>query len=774
MQTNGSTRPRSTKGEPAAVRAAGSARSRRKVLAQRGQVLALLAMSIFVLIGFVAIVIDISWYWSNSLRVQRAADAAALAGAVDLPTNPGSAGVLTLGTGIGDALKEAAKNGYTNGIGGVAVTPVPDNVAKAGGNANQMDVTISAPVSTFFMRAFGITTITATRSSKALYTLPVPMGSPENYYGVFGAVRDETFFMGPSAATTAPTDQWASSPTTATPRVSDLTTSDNQYASASAAAKIETLGGFGFSGFPSGSSVVGITVSVDGSGNKASGCAVKVDLSWNNGASWTTGGGTGVKTQALTTTDPATPYKLPVTDTDTWGRTWATGELANGSFLARLTPVLGGSCTLVKLDQVKVKVIYAYNNSLTGPGASCPNGAANCYQDTGGQTLNARGFWATMNTEGAANVNGDAYQPFYDTPTSGSAKTCPSAGNACYDPLNFYNYAVSMPPNTTGGYVYVYDPVFCATALASGTGDRWFGGSTGISSWYELFNTNNTPYTLADDTLVTGATSGSLFRDIAASDSTMGGSGGSECGRTDTRYNDGRDYHDSWYLLNPGNPLTGGPNGTVYRLHTTSSVPPGQTDSVDQKNANGEQSFAIFAKNAEGTTANGRLPQVYGLGAMQMFTPLSASGTTVNSEFYLAQVPAYYAGKTLELHLWDPGDTKPLAATLYIEVPTASGWSITPFTYSAAVGTTGGANSACNSNSNSSTSNNSVQTNVGNTTGLFNGCWLTMEVPIPTGYAADQSGWWKIRYSMTGDGTSSDVTTWTAQILGNPVHLVVP
>jgi hypothetical protein len=49
-----------------------------------------------------------------------------------------------------------------------------------------------------------------------------------------------------------------------------------------------------------------------------------------------------------------------------------------------------------------------------------------------------------------------------------------------------------------------------------------------------------------------------------------------------------------------------------------------------------------------------------------------------------------------------------------------------------------------------------------------------MEVPIPTGYTADQNGWWKILYSMTGNGTSSDVTTWTAQILGNPVRLVVP
>jgi hypothetical protein len=158
-----------------------------------------------------------------------------------------------------------------------------------------------------------------------------------------------------------------------------------------------------------------------------------------------------------------------------------------------------------------------------------------------------------------------------------------------------------------------------------------------------------------------------------------------------------------------------------------------------------------------------------------MFTPLSSSGSTSNSEFYLAQVPRFYAGKTLQLNLWDPGDTSPLSATLYVEVPTSSGWSPTPFTYSAATGTTNSSsNTACNSNSNNSPSNNSVQTSTGASLGLFNGCWLTLNVPIPATYNGDQSGWWKILYSMNGNGTSSDVTTWTAQILGNPVHLIVP
>ena len=56
----------------------------------------------------------------------------------------------------------------------------------------------------------------------------------------------------------------------------------------------------------------------------------------------------------------------------------------------------------------------------------------------------------------------------------------------------------------------------------------------------------------------------------------------------------------------------------------------------------------------------------------------------------------------------------------------------------------------------------------------FNGCWLTIQIPIPSTYAAQQQGWWKIRYTMTGTGVSDDVTTWKVAIRGNPVHLIVP
>jgi hypothetical protein len=372
-----------------------------------------------------------------------------------------------------------------------------------------------------------------------------------------------------------------------------------------------------------------------------------------------------------------------------------------------------------------------------------------------------------MNTRGASNVNGDAHQPRYINPTNVTAPLCntPAAdGNACYDPTLYSTYAVEMAPGSTGGYVYVFDPGFCATDVDEGTGDRWFSGSSAISSWYELYDDpNNTPYDMSDDLKI--ASTGSLFTDMDADDSTMGGSGGAECMKNETGYGDGRDYHLSWYRLNAGNPLSGGPNGRVYRLHTTGTDPAGNLLS----NADGEQSFALFAN-----VASGPAPRIYGMAAMQMFTPLSSNGGSTSSEFYLAQIDEAHAGKTVELQLWDPGDTQQLRAHLQILVPNnGGGWSpSTEMTYSAKTGTThNSANGACNNNTGNDVSQ--ILTNRGGgSAGEFNGCWLTVYVPIPADYAAGEDGWWKIRYNMSGSGTSNDVTTWKVAVIGNPVHLI--
>jgi hypothetical protein len=61
----------------------------------------------------------------------------------------------------------------------------------------------------------------------------------------------------------------------------------------------------------------------------------------------------------------------------------------------------------------------------------------------------------------------------------------------------------------------------------------------------------------------------------------------------------------------------------------------------------------------------------------------------------------------------------------------------------------------------------------------FNDTWIKILVPLPTTYGSagllppgeTQPGWWKIEYTVGG---GNDTTTWMVNVLGNPVHLVVP
>jgi hypothetical protein len=152
------------------------------------------------------------------------------------------------------------------------------------------------------------------------------------------------------------------------------------------------------------------------------------------------------------------------------------------------------------------------------------------------------------------------------------------------------------------------------------------------------------------------------------------------------------------------------------------------------------------------------------------------------SEFYLAQIEAEHAGKTMVISLWDPGDTGNLAANLQILRPTATTYEPIEFSYTARQGSTHSNVSSCNSRSGTAVT--SVTTNTGGSS-LYNGCWLTIEIPLPGSYTAphpssdtttNEGGWWKIRYNMSGSSSdnSTDLTTWKVELRGSPVHLVIP
>lgn len=142
---------------------------------ERGAVLVLAAALLTVFMGMAGFAIDLGWLFWNGVNIQHGADAGALGGVVYEPDQRGTA--------FSEAILAARENGYHGGVGS-SVTPAdivsdPTSVA----NENQLRVTVSHPVPTFFMKVFGISTVTITKTSVAEYVQPLPLGSPEPYFG---------------------------------------------------------------------------------------------------------------------------------------------------------------------------------------------------------------------------------------------------------------------------------------------------------------------------------------------------------------------------------------------------------------------------------------------------------------------------------------------------------------------------------------------------------------------------------------------------------------
>ncbi|MBA2570311.1 MAG: hypothetical protein H0V04_03910, partial [Chloroflexi bacterium] len=275
-----------------------------------------------------------------------------------------------------------------------------------------------------------------------------------------------------------------------------------------------------------------------------------------------------------------------------------------------------------------------------------------------GGFLASQGFWGAVITRGGQRSNGDAYSP---------------ANNGAWPNANFdaagYDYQVVFPSGTTNGRVYLYDATFCAVGHGPsgsylGTGDHWIGpGNTQVTTDFYLWNTMNTPYSKGDDVLV--ASSGTRFDNENQVDEGVKYKG-------DGRYSDGgyngstsadcksHADHNKWYGLAQN--LGAG----TYRIQVTRSTPA-------NSGTNAENMWGIQVVSNSAAT-----PRVHGLGRMAAFANIDGGA----SLFYLAQVKAEYAGKTLEIRLFDPGDVGG-DAFLRIKRPGGLAYTDAVFSYTA-------------------------------------------------------------------------------------------
>jgi len=136
----------------------------------KGAALVLIGASLLLLMGMAAFGTDLAWFYLNSSRIQRAADASALGGVIWLPGDEP--------TSFSTAQFIAIQNGYNNTDADTLVDP-----QRVSGELNQLEVTITDRVPTFFLKVFGFAYQDITEVGKAEYIPPLKLGSPANKFG---------------------------------------------------------------------------------------------------------------------------------------------------------------------------------------------------------------------------------------------------------------------------------------------------------------------------------------------------------------------------------------------------------------------------------------------------------------------------------------------------------------------------------------------------------------------------------------------------------------
>lgn len=136
---------------------------------ERGYVAVMTGLVLTVLLCFCAFAVDVgNWYFTGQ-RMQRAADAGALAGVTYLPSDFSSANT--------KARELAKKNNFDGSVTGTTVTSALD------GRPTRLRVTVTQTVKNQFGWLMGVPTTQVSRTAVADYAGPVPMGSPCNEYG---------------------------------------------------------------------------------------------------------------------------------------------------------------------------------------------------------------------------------------------------------------------------------------------------------------------------------------------------------------------------------------------------------------------------------------------------------------------------------------------------------------------------------------------------------------------------------------------------------------
>jgi Flp pilus assembly protein TadG len=369
-------------------------------------------------------------------------------------------------------------------------------------------------------------------------------------------------------------------------------------------------------------------------------------------------------------------------------------------------------------------------------------------------------FWAAVNGYCAGHESGDpklAFWESYSTSSSGCNNT--SAQNVDdYDP-NGYLYAIDLPQNASSMKLDVYDGTY--NTSGSAMDKPLANGSDQVTTIFTTYNRNPTPL---DDSAANLAT-------LANPDITL------------TTNQSTSTYQNAWANLKTwSNPQAG-------RYYVRVKTP---VQSNNSRASNGFAlrvwtggSFSVCSTSPAATNYSATCPQLHAISDMSIYANLTGSQAT----FYLAQIDQIHAGKTLRVNLFDTGEG---ASTVEILGPSGSTYVAKSFTWSTPCnisGYTNPYNNTCGGTTSALDVADSVCPGSScpqpypslHSSSKFSDRFITIDITLPTSYngscpdqnpCANANYWWKIRYTMNGSTPPTDRTTWSANIVGDPVHLL--
>jgi hypothetical protein len=600
--------------------------------------------------------------------MQKAADAAALAGVVWLPD-------LTEATTVAKAT--AKSNGYDDALSNITVT-----VTKL--SDNELKVVITDTAGKVYLAKWVKNSVTITRSATAKYVLPVPLGSPRNFFGTgpMYTSSPEYFY----AAINGTCQSKVQGDPFAVPWFS--TANNNACSTSNRSANTDYID-------PADADQYQYYITVPAGRTQD----ILVSL-WNPAGNET----------HTTSTSTTNNYN----DTFTSQSTSAPATSCTGS---------GGNYTCTTTLSVS-----ATASRFNTPSTSCSS--------SGGTYTCSTSFRTSSGTTTTKQTTSTGGQP--------SQGTCTNTGSStdrtwtCPITIVTSIQADSTPSPqacslSSGKYTCRLNWSYTTTSTSSTSVTDPGGGSSVPTTTFSLYSADSTPLDDSDNPLLSASQCGTAS--YPNPHTYASGYSGS------TRTILGQDGWDDFCVI-----PASAPSGKYILSLKNSS-----TDS-----ASGLNGYAVMASytNSIGTVCDSRTDTMCPKVAGKNWISIYANQTSSVATFYLAEISGEYAGKTLLITLFDPGE-----GGNYIEILDPNG---NPVSFVA---------TDMGSDGTSPGTPLSSSTKLDVTQSRYNGHYVQLSIDLPSNYLTSYSQyWWKIRYTFTS-GSVTDRTTWGVRVLGNPVHL---